>query len=87
MLRLLKHIAYEYARRSACLVLVARREERLRAVADKARKLGSPDVIFICADVSVLDDCKRFVNESINHFGRCMLTFHFHRLLLKFLFN
>ncbi|KAM7471540.1 hypothetical protein LguiA_009723 [Lonicera macranthoides] len=65
-----EHIAYEYARRRACLVLVARREERLRAVADKARKLGSPDVIFICADVSMFEDCKRFVDESINHFGR-----------------
>ena len=32
----LKHVAYEYAKRGARLVLVARREDRLRAVANKA---------------------------------------------------
>lgn len=68
---LLKHLAYEYAKHGASLVLVARREELLVVVAEKAKALGSPEAIVIKADVSKIDDCKRFVNETINHFGKC----------------
>ncbi|GMY15155.1 11-beta-hydroxysteroid dehydrogenase 1B-like [Fagus crenata] len=65
-----EHIAYEYARRGARLALVARREDRLRAVADKARELGSPEVIVLRADVSKIEESKQFVDEVVNHFGR-----------------
>jgi len=65
-----KQIAYQYARRGARLALVARREDRLRGVASEARKMGSPDVIMIRADVSKVEDCKRFVDEAIRHFGQ-----------------
>ncbi|XP_038708036.1 11-beta-hydroxysteroid dehydrogenase-like 4A [Tripterygium wilfordii] len=65
-----EHLAYEYARRGACLALVARRENRLREVADKAMQLGSPDVIVIRADVSKVDDCKQFMDTAVNHFGK-----------------
>lgn len=67
----LKHLAYEYARRGACLALVARRENRLREVASTAYQLGSPEVIVIRADVSRVEDCERFVDETVQHFGRC----------------
>lgn len=66
----MKYLAYEYARRGACLALAARREERLRAVADKARMLGSPDVIVISTDISKVEDCEGFITEAVNHFGR-----------------
>uniref|UniRef100_A0A2N9J1X4 Uncharacterized protein n=1 Tax=Fagus sylvatica TaxID=28930 RepID=A0A2N9J1X4_FAGSY len=65
-----EHVAYEYARRGACLVLVARREDCLQKVADKARELRSPEVIVVRADVSKVEECKRFVEEALNHFGR-----------------
>ncbi|KAF6137913.1 hypothetical protein GIB67_041786 [Kingdonia uniflora] len=65
-----ENIAYEYAKRGARLVLVARREKKLKEVAEKARGLGSPDVLIVCADVSIVDDCKRFIDETINHFGQ-----------------
>ncbi|EXB25268.1 Dehydrogenase/reductase SDR family protein 7-like protein [Morus notabilis] len=65
-----EHLAYEYARRGASLALVARREERLKAVATKAVGLGSPDAIVICADVSEVEDCKRLVDETMDHFGQ-----------------
>ncbi|KAI3766030.1 hypothetical protein L2E82_16078 [Cichorium intybus] len=65
-----EYLAYEYARRGARLALIARREEQLEVVAGRARELGSPDVIVISADVSKLDDCKRFVDETVNHFGK-----------------
>ncbi|KAJ4850112.1 hypothetical protein Tsubulata_000585 [Turnera subulata] len=65
-----EHLAYEYARRGARLALVARREDRLREVANKARTLGSPDVITIQADISKSEDCKRLIDEAVNHFGQ-----------------
>ncbi|XP_027068869.1 11-beta-hydroxysteroid dehydrogenase 1A-like [Coffea arabica] len=65
-----EHLTYEYAKRGACLVIVARRENLLKEVAENARKLGSPDVVPICADVLKVDDCKRFVEETVDHFGR-----------------
>ncbi|XWS60236.1 hypothetical protein CRYUN_Cryun07bG0018500 [Craigia yunnanensis] len=65
-----EYLAYEYARRGARLALVARRTDRLQKVADDARQLGSPDVIVITADVSKIEDCKRFVNKTVNHFGQ-----------------
>ncbi|OMO93869.1 Short-chain dehydrogenase/reductase SDR [Corchorus olitorius] len=65
-----EHLAYEYGRRGARLALVARRTDRLQKVAGRARELGSPDVIVITADVSKLQDSKRFVDETVNHFGQ-----------------
>jgi NAD(P)-dependent dehydrogenase (short-subunit alcohol dehydrogenase family) len=40
-------------------------------VAGTAYQLGSPEVIVIRADVSRVADCKRFVDETVEHFGRC----------------
>lgn len=71
--RVLQHLAYEYARRGARLALVARRTDRLQKVAERARQMGSPDVIVITADVSKVEDCKRFVDKTVNHFGQCKL--------------
>jgi NAD(P)-dependent dehydrogenase (short-subunit alcohol dehydrogenase family) len=65
-----KGLAYEYARRGARLALVARREDRLREVADKAHELGSPEAFVIRADVAKVEDCKRIVDEAVNHFGQ-----------------
>ncbi|KAK7358669.1 hypothetical protein VNO77_00607 [Canavalia gladiata] len=65
-----EHVAYEYGRRGARLALVARRHNPLKEVATTAMLLGSPDVITIPADVSKVQDCKRFVDLTINHFGR-----------------
>uniref|UniRef100_A0A7N2LSC4 11-beta-hydroxysteroid dehydrogenase-like 4A n=1 Tax=Quercus lobata TaxID=97700 RepID=A0A7N2LSC4_QUELO len=65
-----EYVAYEYAKRGARLALVARREDRLQAVADRARKLGSPEVVMVRADVSKVEECKQFVNEIVNYFGR-----------------
>ncbi|GJX09127.1 11-beta-hydroxysteroid dehydrogenase 1B-like protein [Tanacetum coccineum] len=58
----IKHVAYEYAKRGACLVLAARRKHSLREVADTAVSLGAPDAIAIRADVSNIEDCKRLWN-------------------------
>ncbi|GAB2222347.1 hypothetical protein Drorol1_Dr00013563 [Drosera rotundifolia] len=63
-------IAYEYARRGARLAIAARREDRLRQVAETASKLGSPDVLIVVVDVSKANDCRRMVQETIDHFGQ-----------------
>ncbi|CAK8579127.1 unnamed protein product [Lathyrus sativus] len=63
-----EQLAYEYARRGARLSLVDIRKENLVAVAEMARSLGSPDVIIIGADVSDVQESKRFVDETIDHF-------------------
>lgn len=62
--------AYQYANRGAVLVLIARREDKLRAVADQCIKQGATDVRAIPADVSKEDDCKRFVEDTVNQYGR-----------------
>ncbi|KAF4361577.1 hypothetical protein F8388_007593 [Cannabis sativa] len=65
-----EHLAYEYASKGACLALVARRQNQLREVVEQAREIGSPDVLMIVADVSKVEDCKRLVDDTIDHFGR-----------------
>ncbi|EOA24433.1 hypothetical protein CARUB_v10017691mg [Capsella rubella] len=65
-----ENVAYEYAKKGACLALVARRKDRLEIVAETLRQLGSRDVIIIPGDVSNLDDCKMFIDETIHHFGK-----------------
>ncbi|XP_062114910.1 11-beta-hydroxysteroid dehydrogenase A-like [Humulus lupulus] len=65
-----EHLAYEYASKGACLAIVARREDRLREVVEQAREIGSPDVLMIIADVSKVEDSKRLVDETMDHFGR-----------------
>ncbi|XP_058226433.1 11-beta-hydroxysteroid dehydrogenase-like 6 isoform X2 [Rhododendron vialii] len=59
-----KHLAYEYAKGGACLVLVARRQKQLQEVACKARQLGSPDVIIETGDVSKVEDLDHLVNNA-----------------------
>ncbi|CAO2818170.1 unnamed protein product [Amaranthus hypochondriacus] len=65
-----EHLAYEYAKRGACLVLSARREGSLREVADICLELGSPDAIVVPADVAKIEDCQRLVNATISHYGQ-----------------
>ncbi|XP_062115899.1 11-beta-hydroxysteroid dehydrogenase-like 3 [Humulus lupulus] len=64
-----QQLAYEYARRGAFLALVDIKDN-LEEVLRTAGKLGSPDVISIVADVSKVEDCKRFIDEAVRHFGR-----------------
>ncbi|XP_022955311.1 11-beta-hydroxysteroid dehydrogenase 1B-like isoform X1 [Cucurbita moschata] len=66
-----ENLAYEYAKRGAQLALVARRESSLEEAAEAARYYGSPEVITIAGDVSDLSDCRRIIDDTMNHFGRC----------------
>lgn len=68
----MQQIAYEYAKRGANLMLVARRENRLRVISENARLMGAKRVLVMAADVVKEDDCRRFVSEAVNFFGRGM---------------
>ena len=52
-------------------MLVARREGRLRMVADRSIKRGAMDVRAITADVSNEEDCRKIVEDTVSHYGRC----------------
>ncbi|XP_051139349.1 11-beta-hydroxysteroid dehydrogenase B [Andrographis paniculata] len=65
-----EQIAYQYAKRGANLVLVARREQRLFGIRENAIRLGAPSVVIIAADVVKKDDCHRFINQTISYYGR-----------------
>ena len=67
--------AYQYAKKGAVLVLVARREGRLRMVADRSIKRGAMDVRAIMADVSKEQDCRRIIEDTISQYGRCKCGF------------
>ncbi|KAM3729442.1 hypothetical protein ACB098_12G012300 [Castanea mollissima] len=64
-----EQIAYEYAKRRANLVLVDRREQRLQMISENARRIGAKHITIIAADVVKVEDCRRFVNETINFYG------------------
>ncbi|KAG1363640.1 11-beta-hydroxysteroid dehydrogenase-like 5 [Cocos nucifera] len=65
-----EQLAYEYARKKANLVLVARREQRLRGIRENARLLGAKQVLVIPADVVKEEDCRRFISDTITYFGQ-----------------
>nr|XP_043608888.1 11-beta-hydroxysteroid dehydrogenase 1A-like [Erigeron canadensis] len=62
-------MAYEYAKRGARLAIIAtkRPESRLEQVAERAR-VPSPDVFCMFADVSKVDECRMFVDDTIKRF-------------------
>ncbi|XP_047327824.1 11-beta-hydroxysteroid dehydrogenase B [Impatiens glandulifera] len=64
-----EQIAYEYAKRKANLVLVARRLNRLTGISENAREFGAKNVMIFAADVIKEEDCRRFVTETVNFFG------------------
>ncbi|XP_059629505.1 11-beta-hydroxysteroid dehydrogenase B [Cornus florida] len=65
-----EQIAYEYAKKRANLVLIARREHRLRGIGENSKHLGAKHVMIMAADVVKEDDCRRFINETMNFYGR-----------------
>ncbi|CAM6014500.1 unnamed protein product [Sphagnum balticum] len=63
-------LALEYADRGAKVVLAARRENRLREVAEKCMQRGARDAAFLKTDVSKLEDCEKLINFAVDTFGR-----------------
>jgi len=64
-----KALAFEMAGEGAKLVLAARRLDKLNVVAKQLQDNGT-EVLIVKADVSVEDDCKKLINETVNQFGK-----------------
>jgi short-subunit dehydrogenase len=62
-------LALAYARRGADLVLLARREERLRGVAERVKALGR-QALFVRCDVTRDEDLRAAVEQALTRFGR-----------------
>jgi len=61
--------ALAFAREGAAVAASARREDRLRALEEKLRALGS-DVLVMTTDVAEEDQVRRFVDATLTRFGR-----------------
>src|SRR5579859_7331131 len=62
--------ALAFARRRSRLVLAARRLDRLQAVAERCRRLGSPEVTVRRADVGRRSDARGLVAAALRDFDR-----------------
>jgi uncharacterized protein len=60
--------AVAFARKGARLAICARRFDRLQAVADRCRAVGSPEVVVRVADVSRPVEARSFVTAALNIF-------------------
>ena len=61
--------ALEFARKGANVAIVARREDRLRALAERVQRIGV-EAHVIVADVGRSDEVQTMVREAIGRFGR-----------------
>ncbi|GLU16256.1 hypothetical protein SLE2022_326980 [Rubroshorea leprosula] len=64
-------IGYEYEKRGENLLLVARREDRLRRIKQRARYLGAKHILIAAGDVVKEEDGRRFANEAITLLRSC----------------
>jgi len=64
-----RETALEFARRGANVVLAARREERLRELAQQIERIGVQALV-VPADVGRSEDVERMVRAAIERFGR-----------------
>jgi short-subunit dehydrogenase len=64
-----RETALEFARHGANVVLAARREDSLRALADEVRRYGV-DALVVPADVARRENIERVVQAALDTFGR-----------------
>ncbi|WP_461642791.1 SDR family oxidoreductase [Labilibaculum euxinus] len=63
-----KALALEFASRGSKIVLAARNLEKLKEVEESILALGN-EVLAVKTDVSVEEDCKNLIIETVNRFG------------------
>lgn len=61
--------AYAFASKGYHVALAARNESELKRVQENCLKTGV-DCICVKCDVAIEEECKRFIEQSKNHFGR-----------------
>ncbi|NDJ55139.1 MAG: SDR family NAD(P)-dependent oxidoreductase [Chloroflexi bacterium] len=62
-------LAYALAARGACLVLAARSEDKLQAVAAECRSRGAPDVLVVPTDISEEPALQNLTHRALEHFA------------------
>lgn len=62
--------AYEIARQGAKVVISGRREDRGKAVAEKIKKEGNSNVLFVPGDITKEEDIASLMATTVKHFGR-----------------
>ncbi|MGO4927673.1 SDR family NAD(P)-dependent oxidoreductase [Fundicoccus sp. Sow4_D5] len=65
-----RETAHQAAREGANLVIVARRKEQLRELADEIKKDYNVNILMICADLSQSTQIERVVAKTKQHCGR-----------------
>jgi len=61
--------AKEFSYRGYGIVMAARSIEKLTSI-EQELKIDNPYVLSVKADVSIEEDCKKLIDETIKHFGR-----------------
>jgi short-subunit dehydrogenase len=67
--------ARQFSRAGYCLVLAARRVERLQALADELNKMGV-EVLVVPTDVCRIEDIENLVKSTLDCFGRIDVLFN-----------
>lgn len=62
-------LAFAFGRKGARIAICARKADALKAVSDELSQAGV-DVFALTADVSVEQDVKQFIDQTVAHFGR-----------------
>ncbi|CAH1233085.1 HSD11B1L [Branchiostoma lanceolatum] len=65
-----EEVAYQYARLGAKILIIARRENRLKEVVAKAKSLGAQEAHYVAGDMGKAEDCERTIQAAKEKFGR-----------------
>ncbi len=78
-------VAFEFIKHGAKVSLAARRFDRLNEIKTKIENIGG-EVLITKTDVSIEDDCKNLIQQTINHFGRIDLLINNAGISMRALF-
>jgi short-subunit dehydrogenase len=78
--------AHAFAKKGWSLVLAARSIDKLNEVADFCRLLGA-NVLAVQCDVSVEDDCKHLISETLTYFGGIHVLVNNAGISMRAMFN
>jgi short-subunit dehydrogenase len=76
----------EFSNKGYGVVMASRNLEQLRTIEQELKK-GNPDILAIKVDVSIEDDCKTLIDETIKHFGRIDVLINNAGISMRALFN